>query len=77
MFILLDSTSLIVFEKLQLNRLNDKTRIYSAVIIDINMWFISRCISADSLNSCFPQQKNRMSYDFGLLKEGANPFRTR
>ena len=35
----------------------------------INMWFFSRCISIDSLNSCFQQQKHKTSYDFCLCKE--------
>ncbi len=74
MFILLDSTSFIVFKKVELNK---KKKKYSFIIININMWFISRCISSDSLNSCFQQQKNKTSYDFGLLKEGNDFFRTR
>jgi hypothetical protein len=63
MFILLDSTSFIVFKKVELNK---KKKKYSFVILNINMWLISRCMNVDSLNSCFQQQKNKMSYDFGL-----------
>jgi hypothetical protein len=63
MFILLDSTSFIVFKKVELNK--NKKR-YSFVILNINMWFISRCMNVDSLNSCFQQQKAKMSYNFGL-----------
>jgi len=77
MFILFDSTSfivIIVFKKFEFNRLKDKKNKYSLIIIDTNMWFISRCISVDSLNSCFQQQKNKMSYDFGLCNEGADIF---
>ena len=44
---------------------------YNRFII-INMWLISRCISIDSLNSCFQQQKNKTSYDFCLRKERSN-----
>jgi hypothetical protein len=74
MFIRLESTSftiIIVFEKIEFYRLKDKKNQYSFIIIIniINMWFISRCISVDSLNSCFQQQKNKMSYDFGLCQE--------
>jgi hypothetical protein len=80
MFILFDSTSfivIIVFKKLEFNRLKDKKNKYSLIIIDTNMWFISRCISVDSLNSCFQQQKNKMSYDFGLCNEEADIFSIR
>jgi hypothetical protein len=81
MFILLDSTSffvIIVFEKIEFYRLNDKKNKYTFItIININMWFISRCISLDSLNSCFHQQKNKTSYDFGLCKEETDIFATR
>jgi hypothetical protein len=81
MFILIDLTSfivIIVFEKIEFYRLNDKKNKYSFIIINnITMWFISRCISADSLNSCFHQQKNKMSYDFGLCKEEKDIFAIR
>ncbi len=69
MFILLDSRLFIILEKLEFIRLYKKTTNYTLVIININMWFISRCISVDSLNSCFQQQKNKTSYDFSLCKE--------
>ena len=82
MFILLDSTSfivLVVFEKIEYNRLSDnnnnsKQNKDSYFIIINNMWFISRCISIDSLNSCFQQQKNKMSYDFCLCREVSSIF---
>lgn len=82
MFIRLESTSfiiIIVFEKIEFYRLKDKKNQYSFIIIIniINMWFISRCISVDSLNSCFQQQKNKMSYDFGLCEEGTRIFSVR
>jgi hypothetical protein len=82
MFILFDSTSfiaLVVLEKIEYNRLNDKSKQnkYPYIIIDNNMWFISRCISIDSLNSCFQQQKNKMSYDFCLCREGSSIFEKR
>jgi hypothetical protein len=82
MFILLDLTSfivIIVFEKIEFYRFNDKKNKYSFIIIinNINMWFISRCISVDSLNSCFQQQKNKTSYDFGLCKDDTEIFTRR
>ena len=77
MFILLDSITLFVLEKIQLNRLNAKKKKDSLIILEIDMWFISRCLSVDSLNSCFQQQKNKMSYDFGLYQEGKGLLRIR
>ncbi|CAF0952506.1 unnamed protein product [Adineta steineri] len=41
------------------------------------MWFISRCISIDALNSCFQQQKHKFSYDFCLCREGSSIFEKR
>lgn len=65
MLILFDSTSLIInlefpIEFQQTNK-NDEY-----IILITKMWFFSRCISIDSLNTCFQQQKNRTSYDFRL-----------
>jgi hypothetical protein len=67
MFILFDLISFII----EYNRLNDTNENKYSFII-INMWFISRCISIDSLNSCFQQQKNKTSYDFCSRKEGSD-----
>lgn len=82
MFIRFESTLfniIIVFEKIEFYLLNDKKNKYSFIIIikNINMWFISRCINVDSLNSCFQQQKTKMSYDFNLCNEGNEIFTNR
>ena len=85
MFILLQSISFIViviFQKVEYNQLNDfynekKYSFVIIIIIVIKMWFISRCISIDSLNSCFQQQKNKTSYDFRLCKGASDIFAKR
>jgi hypothetical protein len=38
----------------------------------IIMWFFSRCISIDSLNTCFQQQKHKTSYDFCFCTGGSS-----
>ena len=77
MLILLDSILLIVviackeFEYYQLNNSQNER---SSIIVNINMWFISRCINIDSLNSYFQQQKNKIGFDFCLCRERSNMF---
>lgn len=75
MLILLHSTSFILILKFPIeynqsdkNKTNNnhKYSIYLTI-----MWFISRCISIDSLNTCFQQQKHKTSYDFCLCNEGS------
>jgi len=51
-------------------------RNYSSLIY-VNMWFLSRCISVDALNSCFPQQRSRMSYDFNSMRNRIDLCRRR
>ncbi|UJR31493.1 hypothetical protein I4U23_018982 [Adineta vaga] len=87
MFIRFDSTSfiiIVVFKYIQYYRLTDKSEakknssiVVIIIIINTNMWWISRCISIDSLNSCFQQQKHRTSYDFCFCKEGSSIFEKR
>jgi hypothetical protein len=67
---------IIIFEKSELNRINKDKSNYSFILI-INMWLLSRCISIDSLNSCWQQQRNKTSYDFRFCKGGSDDLSKR
>jgi hypothetical protein len=62
MLILLHSTSLIIILEFPI----EYQRLDKDALIITDMWFFSRCISIDSLNTCFQQQKHKTSYDFCL-----------
>ena len=78
MFILFYSSTLIVIvvspKKSQRADDNNPSRLSS---LTINMWFLPRCLSIDSLNSCFQQQKPRSNYDFCFCREGLKLFQPR
>lgn len=70
MLILLHSTSFLVILEFPIEFQqtidggDDDDDIHTVLIT--TMWFFSRCISFDSLHTCFQQQKNKTSYDFRL-----------
>ncbi|CAF5182933.1 unnamed protein product, partial [Rotaria magnacalcarata] len=70
MLILLYSTSYVIILEFQIEYQQSNNNEKHSFLISA-MWFISRCISIDSLNTCFQQQKNKSSYDFCLCRGGS------